>query len=188
VQFVKYEEILPTLSKQGIVEVEDEQNFIRFDLNPDLPIGCLHFSDPQSNVLPRPDAITFSKSKEAIPAILDHVIGKLHLSEVLVTPVGLWKQILDTVAFDLAADEDWLEIDAMSALHLNTRNALAVPRAETRVLVDMMASLLKNAGGPQHDLIITSESSPVLFELFYDGALSIATEAGIAEQLAKSLA
>ena len=199
--FVNYADILPKLITLGIVEVEDENDLVRLEINPDLPDSALsvshhpstgsqlhihHISDPSSQVLPYPEAGLFSMSAAELPEVLDRVLSKLHLPDLLVIPVGVWRDVIDSIAFDLAADPNWTEIDAMAALHQNTRNALAVPRSETPVLINMIRALLNNAQGPQHDLIITSDSTLLLIELFHDGALSITSEFDLNDQITRA--
>jgi len=188
VDFVKYQEIVPALTEQGVVEVADEANLIRLEMDPDRPFTIRHIRDPESQVQPYPDAAVDERPKSELPEIIEHVLGKLHLNEVLVIPVGVWREVIDCVAFDMAEKEEWGEIDAIAAMHQNTRNALAIPRGETRVLIDMLRALFNHADGPKHDLIITSDVKPLLLEVFYDGAISVTCEAGVGDEIAQVIA
>ncbi len=184
--FIKYEDILPDLKAQGLIEVADEQNLIRLEMGTESEVGVCHFADPASKVLPYPGAEVFSRPASDIPSIIEQMLSKVHLSEMLVIPVDRWRPIVDCIAFEMADDENWTEIDAMMAMHQNTRNALSVPRSETDVLIHMIRCLLANAEGPQQDIMITSDVRPVLFEIFSDGALSVTSDTSMAEQLARS--
>lgn len=187
--FVPYTDILPQLNAQGIVEVEDESNFVRLEIYPDdssvHPNYIHHIADPGSKVLPYAEAEIFERSVDDLPDILDLLLTKLHLPELLVIPVGVWREIINCIAFDLASDPNWSEIDAMAALHQNTRNVLAVPRSETHVLINIIRALLNHAEGPQHDLILTSDRTPLLIEIFHDGALSVTSEYCFKDQLSR---
>ncbi len=184
--FINYEDILPDLTAQGLIEVTDEQNLVRLEMGAESEVGVCHFADPASKVLPYPGAEVITRPASELPNIIEQMLGKLHLSEMLVIPVDRWRPIVDCIAFEMAADENWTEIDAMMAMHQNTRNALSVPRSETDVLIHMISCLLANAEGPQQDIIITSDVRPVIFEVFSDGALSVTSDTVLVEQLARS--
>lgn len=186
-EFVQYREVLPGLQEQGLIEAADEEALTRLEIEPQPRLKTLHLRDPLSRVPPYPDALVLDRPKEDLSGILEQALDRIHLSEVLVIPVGQWRDIIDCVAFDLASDEQWQEIDALAALHQNTRNALAVTRGETRVLVEMVRSLLANGSSARHDLTITSDVAPLLIEVFHDGALSLTWEGAIVDHLVKHL-
>ena len=185
-EFVQYQELLPGLQEQGIVEAADADGLIRLEMEPGPRLKILHLRDRASRVPPYPDAAVVECSKEHVADLVRQIIDKIHLTEVLVIPVGTWRDLVDCVAYDLAADEDWIEIDAVAALHQNTRNALAITRGETRVLVDMVRALLKSGASPRQDFSITSDASPLLIEVFHDGAASVTCDASIADHFAKA--
>ncbi len=185
--FVKHEDLLPSLEKQGLVKVEDELGLIRFEFNPDVEVCAYHIQDPTSRVLPFPDAVISQRSKDSLPETLDHLLSRIHLNEVLVIPAGVWKDVMNCVAYDMAKDEDWGEIDAIVAMHLNTRNALAVPRSETRILIELVQALFKNATEPRQDITLVSEDRSVFFEIFGDGAISLTCVSTLADEINRTL-
>lgn len=186
-EFVQYREVLPGLQEQGLIETADDAGLTRLEIEPQPRLKTVHVRDPQSKVQPYPDAIVIDQPKADLAGLLEQALDRIHLSEVLVVPVGQWRSIIDCVAFDLAADEEWQEIDRLAALHQNTRNALAVTRGETRLLIDMVRSLLTNATEPMQDLCITSDVAPLLVEVFHDGALSITWDGSIVDSICKSI-
>lgn len=186
-EFVEYTTVLPALNDLGIVEVSDEVGIVRLELDPNPDLKSLHIRDPKSTVPPYPDAQVFQRPSKEIAQLVHHVIDRIHLTEVLVVPVANWQRIIDCVAFDLAQDEEWSDIDAIAALHQNTRNPLAVTRAETPLLIKMIRSLLTNGAQSAHDLIITSDVTAVLIEVFHDGAASVTIDAGVMVGVSKAL-
>lgn len=187
VEFVDYQEVLSGLAQQGYVEVEDEEQRIRLELDPNPALATHHFRDPASQVVPYPEATVSECSREKLPSMIEQIIGRMHLREILAIPVEKWRDIVDCVAFDLASDEEWQEIDAIAAVHQNTRNALAITRAEQSVLMSMIAALFSHADGPRHDLTLVSDVKPVLIEVFHDGAVSLTCENGFMAELLKAI-
>lgn len=186
-EFIAYEEVLTGLREQGVVEVEDDNGFIRLEIEPAPRIKILHIKCSDSKAQPYPDAVILERSKADLPQAVRYILGKLHLNEVLVIPVGTWRQLIDCIAFDLAEDESWLEIDAIAAMHQNTRNPLAIIRGETQVLISMIEALFNLADSQAHEIMITSDIVPLLIEVFHDGAISISCATNIADELSKSI-
>lgn len=186
-EFIEYQEVLPGLQDQGIEEVTDEHDLARLEFQQSARFSSLHLKSQDSRVEPYPDAVVKTVRKADLPQLLRMFLGKLHLTELLVIPVGSWRAVIDCVAYDLASDEDWLKIDATAALHQNTRNALAISRGETSVLIDMIRALWNHADSPTTDLIITSDALPVILEIFGDGAISVTCEIGMAGELERMI-
>jgi hypothetical protein len=185
VEFVGYPEVLPRLREHGLEEFEDPDGCVRLEMPATEGTRSLHVKAPTSHVVPYPEAEVFECDKEELAELVGQFLSRMYLSEVLIVPVSTWREIIDCVAYDLASDEDWLEMDAISAVHQNTRNALAVTRAETSVTVEMIRALLKNADSPRQDLCIVSEVTPLLVEVFHDGAVCVSCLEGVAEELAR---
>lgn len=184
--FINYEDILPDLLAQGLIEVVDEDGLIRLEMGAEVEVEVYHVADPASRVVPYPGAAVISRPTSALPGIIEQTLNKLHLNEVLVIPVDRWSGIVDCIAFEMATDESWSEIDAMMAMHQNSRNALSISRSEMPVLIKMIRTLLAHAEGPAQDIIITSDVRPVLFEIFSDGALSVTSDIDLIEQFGRS--
>lgn len=186
-EFVQYREVLPGLQEQGLIETADDAGLCRLEIESQPRLKTLHIKDPTSRVPPYPDAIVLDRPKVEIAEILEQALDRIHLSEVLVIPVGQWRAVIDCVAFDLASDEEWQEIDRLAALNQNTRNALAVTRGETRLLIDMVRSLFANGTEANQDLTVTSDVAPLLVEIFHDGAISLTWDGSIVDALVKQL-
>lgn len=181
--FIEYSEIITGLTQLGVVEVADGNELIRLEVDPTPKIRTVHVADPESKTPPYPDATVIKKPKAELPEVLEEIIGRIHLAEVLVIPVCNWRAIIDCVAFDLAGDEAWQEVDAIAAVHQNKRNALAITRGETTVLIDMVRAIFNNGSDATQDLVITSDVSMILVEVFFDGAISVTGESRFLSEL-----
>lgn len=187
-EFVVYQDVLPGMQELGVVEVEDADGLSRLELEPGKNLKVIHVKCPASRVEPYPEAsMVVDRSREEIERLLQHILHRLHIAEVLVIPVSCWREVINCVAYDLASDEAWQEMDAVSAIHQNTRNPLAVTPAEYHVLYEMVVSLFNNGSGPRHDLVITSDVAPLLIEVFHDGALSLTCDLSVSTHVEKFL-
>lgn len=186
-EFIEYQEVLPGLRKQGITEVEDDRGMIRLEAEPDPSLQVLHLKCDGSTTPPYPDARILDRQKDHLAAEVIGILGRLHLNEVLVVPVCNWQGVIVCAAYDLAADETWIEFDAVAALHQTTRNPLAVTRGEFSVLEVMIRAILENGESPTHDLMISSDLIPLLIEVFPDGAVSVTCKHDVAEELVRNL-
>ena len=135
-EFVQYREVLPGLQEQGLIETADDAGLSRLEIEPQPRLKTLHVHDPSSKIPPYPDAIVITRPKSELADFLEQVLDRIHLNEVLVIPVSQWRSVIDCVAFDLAADEEWQEIDRLAALNQNTRNALVL---REKALPDLIA-------------------------------------------------
>jgi hypothetical protein len=52
-----------------------------------------------------------SVEKDRLPKTVEHILHKLHLSQVLLIPVSKWRHLFDAVAFSMAENEEWQAVD-----------------------------------------------------------------------------
>jgi len=127
---------------------------------------------------------------EQVPERLDALIHAARLPEVAIIPAGLWRTVMDLVAYELATDESWLDVDAEASLHLNTRDPLLLLPPDLHILRTLASALLtavQNAGGgePAQDLSIVAPGSAMVFELDHRGAIRVQCANGnVADHLA----
>ncbi len=105
-----------------------------------------------------------SAPRDSLPDFIDNILHRCHLAEVVLIPVGTWGAIVNLAAFDLAADDAWLEVDAEASLHQNTRNPLSVGSRDLHLAPVLTRSLLANADSDEHDLTIAATGMPLLLE------------------------
>lgn len=111
--------------------------------------------------------------RERLPELTEGLIHSNHITEVVLIPVASWKAIIDLVAFDLATDESWLEIDAEASLHQNSHDPLFVGGRDLHLVRAILTSLLANGESPDADLAILAVGSPMIFEFRCEGALKV---------------
>ena len=110
---------------------------------------------------------------DLLPAFIEQVIHRLNLTDVLLIPVGKWRHVFDAVAFSMAANEAWQEIDAAATVELNTRDPLLCGPADFQLVIELIRALLSDAEEPEQGLMLTATALPVIVEIVPDGAIRL---------------
>lgn len=175
-EFIEYDETLKVLEGLGISR-EEENDCLRFTLDPEEGEAIhLHLTTGESEAEPRPDARVMTISKDRLPDTLEHILHRLHLAQTLIIPIGKWRKVFDAVAFSLATNEEWQEIDAAASVRLNRRDPLLCGPGDTHTLVALVRALLSDAETPDQGFTITTTATPLLIELVPDGTARITVE------------
>jgi len=173
VEFVSYDEVNELLDDYSIVDVPDGEDRIFLEMDDGEGTVHLHLACPGCSAKPRAGAKVMPVAKERLAKTVHDIIMRLHLSQLLLIPVGKWRKVFDAVAFSLAQNEDWQQFDATATVELNTRDPLLCEPADFHVLEALVQSLLNDTDQPDQGLNIISTASPVLVELVPDGAVRL---------------
>jgi len=176
VEFLPYADAVRALAGHGII-ARPEGDFVRFTLNPPAPArGAQDGAVRRIALAVAPGAQHGCDQLVTIPAerlckAPEHILHRAHATEFQLIPVARWRPLLDLLAFDLAADEDWAEVDADAALHQNGRDPLGLLSRQRHLVSIIAAGILGGACGPEHDLTIAAVDSPVVIELRHGGLI-----------------
>ena len=110
---------------------------------------------------------------------LDHLLHKMHLAPLAVLPRCRWRSVLDAVAFTLAEDRAWQEIESETTLILNTRDALVAGPADLNTIHALVAALMSDGATPEESIAIVPLSGQLLVEVVpgVGARFDVATEA-----------
>ena len=172
-EFVDYDEVIKLLSDQGIREVEDSEKRIGLVLDEGNEIVHLHLTTGESASTPVEGSDVLTVEKERLAGAVEHILHKLHLSQVLLIPVGKWRNVFDVVAFSMADNEDWKVVDTAATVVLNTRDPLLCEPADFHTINALIKALLNDAESPDQGLMVTTTTAPVVVKLVPDGAVCI---------------
>lgn len=114
-----------------------------------------------------------AETPEKLAELLDDVLHAMHIQSVLVMPVSEWRSVLDLVAFELATDEDWQEVDAEASLHQRTRDPLEVPPDQRQTMLAMVKAILENGEGEVTDLNLLAPGVAVVIEVRHPAELRV---------------
>lgn len=172
-EFVAYDEALDLLGEQGIREVRDGNDHVGLELSGGADVVHLHLASSESTCAPHEGANVVSVERDRLPGAVEHIIHKLHLSQVLLIPIGKWRKVFDAVAFSLADNEDWQAVDTAATVALNTRDPLLCEPADFHTISALIKALLADAESPDQGLMITTPAAPFMVELVPEGAIRI---------------
>ena len=171
VEFVKEVEVLDLLKDHGITPERSGDDCVYLRMDGQTDIVRIHLTTSETRAVPADGARVVPTTIENLPAVVETITQKLHLSQVLLVPVGRWRNVFDAVAFSLAQNEDWQEIDTTATVELNTRDPLLCGPGDFHTVRALMRALLTDAENPEQGLMLTTTAAPVLVEVIPDGAL-----------------
>jgi hypothetical protein len=189
VEFVSYDEAMDVLREYGVREVRHGEERIGLELEGNGDVVHLHLTSGTSAALPRVGATVLKVEKDRFPGVIEHIMHKLHLRQVLLIPVSRWRKVFDAVAFSMASNEDWQEIDATATVEQNTRDPLLCEPGDFQTLKALINALLNDAEAPDQGLMVTTTGAPLMVELVPDGAVRISVgNPVLADELAQVFA
>ncbi|HWB20447.1 MAG TPA: hypothetical protein VG711_09125 [Phycisphaerales bacterium] len=171
-EFVGNQEVQDLLEEFGVEEVQDDDQRIFLEMQDADGVVHYHLTCPDAAAIdPFSGAKIVPMPKDKLGGAVDRVIHNLNLSQVLAMPVTKWRKVFDTVAFSMAGNEHWQEMDAAATVELNTRDPLLFEPADFPTLVALVTSLMKDADHPDQGLMLMAAGTPVVIELVPTGAI-----------------
>lgn len=173
-EFLQHKEFIEPLRAGGLVER--------------LTDGRARYTIEGTQAGLTPSAVVFGSASEAsdppgarrvesapgqIPTIIEGIIHKEHLAEVALCPAGTWGPIVDLLAFELADDEHWNDIDAEIALNLRTRNPLMLDGPDLRLCRKIAGTIIEQGEPGTHDFAVVAIGSPVAINVEQRGRLVV---------------
>ena len=169
-EFVRDSEVLGDLKVLGVTPSPCDDDRVYLKMMDGKEVVRLHLG-ASDGVEPEAGARVIRVDRERLPDVIDGIIHKLHLSQVLLVPVGKWRHLFDAVAFSLADNEDWQEVDTTATVELNTRDPLLCEPGDYHTVSAFLRALLADASSPEQGVMLTTTAAPLLVEVVPDGAL-----------------
>ncbi|MCH2151735.1 MAG: hypothetical protein MK089_00155 [Phycisphaerales bacterium] len=186
-EFIKVDEANELLSQHGIERQspDDDHTFLRM-VDESLPQR--HLSVPNGETEPLAGAEVIEISAERMPDVIDDILHKLHHNQIILFPVGRWRSIFDVVAFSLAGNEEWQQVDAAATVELNTRDPLLSEAGDLHLVCDLVKALFHDSESPDQGLILITAGLPLVMEIVPNGGvrLSFGNEA-VAEEISEAI-
>lgn len=188
-EFIPADEAANVISDHGIESESPDEDHIYLRMGDGDTVLHHHVAVSGNESSPREGSIAYEITEEQLPNVIDHLMHKLHHSQLLLIPVGKWRSVFDVVAFSLAANEEWQQIDATATVELNSRDPLLADAGDLHILCDLAKALLNDSEKPDQGLMLISVGQPVVVEIVPTGGirLSFGNQA-IADELAEAYA
>jgi hypothetical protein len=172
-EFVNHTEVAALLQEYGYLEVPDGEARLYLRMPDQERAVHLHVRTEKSQADPLEGAEVIELATSDLPGFVEQVVGRLNLIDLLLIPVGKWRNVFDAVAFSLASNEAWQEFDTAATVELNTRDPILCGPMDVHVVIEVIRALINDAESPDQGLMITATATPVLVEVVPDGALRL---------------
>jgi hypothetical protein len=187
-EFVPLDELGNLLDDHGLTREEVDDAKVLLQMEDGDSVVHLHLTSDPAAVTPRAGATVINVSADDLAGTVDHVLQRLHLTEVVLIPVGKWRSVFDAVAFSLADNEEWQRIDAAAAVELNTRDPLLCEAGEYHTLAALIKALLSDADQPEQGVSILSPASPIHIEIVPESTIRISVgNRALADEVTETL-
>ncbi len=188
-EFVDENEVSGLFEDHRLTRVPEGDERVYLRMGDGEEMVHVHLACAESEAEPASGATQVQVEKDRLPGLVEHIIHLLHLDQVILIPVGKWRRVFDAVAFSLASNEDWQEMDATATVELNTRDPLLCEPGDFHTLIALISALLSDADTPDQGLMMVPTAAPVLIEIIPDGAIRIClANQALADELTDVLA
>ena len=189
-EFVEESEVMGLLRQHGIVpSPPKDEGPVHLQMADGAGVVRLHLAASGSAATPDDRAEVMNMEADRLPAAIDDIMGKLRLTQLLLIPVSPWRHVFDAVAFSLAENEDWQEIDTQATVELNTRDPLLCEPGDFQTVSALIRALLNDAESPEQGLMLTTTEAPLLVEVIPEGAVRVTLGNQVmADEIAEALA
>lgn len=171
-EFVEASELDGILEDNGIVAQPPAGACAYLRLERDGAVRY-HVAAADSEVEPADGATARSSETAELPRIIERILNRLHVDQLLLVPVAEWRNAFDAVAFSLAANEDWQEFDAAATVGRNSRDPILCGPADFGMLIEVVSALYEDAEGAEQAIQLLFPAVPLLIEVHPGGALRI---------------
>ena len=144
VEFVERRQMLEALRGKGVVEREAGE-LVHLAIDPSRRGGIVALV-ARGGAAPSDSTFVVEVPAERLAATLEAAIHKFHLFPLYLVPAARWRVIFATVAFGLASDPQWTEIDSEATVELNTRDPLLCDPGHLHVLGALVRTLIAEGG------------------------------------------
>ena len=137
-EFIEHPLTWSRLRAQGVLSAEEPEGELRIDLDDSTNVVTFDVAahdHPDASRLP---AGIVRVPRAEIGPIVEGIVHKLKLPEVVAIPVGRWRSVFEAVAKPMSAHGQWRAIDAAATVELNTRDPLLFGPEHHHLLRDLV--------------------------------------------------
>ena len=172
-EFISENEVYEVLRDFGIERVPINDDRVELQMHSDDTIVQFHLTSKESQATPFDGAEAITIEKNRLPKVVEHMLHLLHVTQILLIPMGKWRSVFDAVAFSLAEGEAWQAVDATATVELNRRDPLLCEPADFSTINELLTAIFNDAESPDQGLMLVSSSAPILIEIIPDGAVRV---------------
>ena len=168
-EFLEFARWWKNLSNEEVVTLTGEHPsalpILQLDYDEDRPAHRMLFGMPPGGVTEIENVEILDIPRDKAAEVLEHVLHKMHLSPILVFPIGKWRNIFEVVSPILIDNVTWMELDTSATIELNTRDPLQFDLRELHTLTTVISTILEHASTLEQGCSIATTSAPILVEV-----------------------
>jgi hypothetical protein len=170
VDFSGFEDEWKILVSMGVVKLEESTD----------DILCAGLDDHEELIIldllgdtENADSIPFPISREKAADALEAILHRLHLTPILLFPIGRWRKVFEGIGFELTDNLAWQEIDSAATIELNTHDPLRCEPGDLHVVHDVLATILRCGKEHGHGITLAALGKPLLIVIEPPGRLRV---------------
>ena len=168
-EFLEFTQAWNILSSEEVVTLTGEQpaqvQALQLDYHEDRPAHRILFGMTPGGSSDIEDVEILDIPREKSAEVLEHILHKLHISPLLLFPIGKWRNLFEVVSPNLLENPTWMELDTSATIELNTRDPLHFDFRELHTLTAAINAILLHAETLEQGCSIATTSAPVLVEV-----------------------
>lgn len=168
-EFLEFAHAWKNLASEEVVTLSGDpptaMKILQFDYDEDRPAHRMLFGTRDGHVPEIDEVEILEVPRRCAGDVLERVLHKLHLSPLLVFPIGKWRNIFEVVSPVLLENASWMEIDTSATIELNTRDPLHFDLRELHTLTAVTNAILEHGETLEQGFSVTTTSAPVLVEI-----------------------
>ena len=183
-EFLSTQDITDLLNEHGIHRLNDSEDVHHLVMDVHDSMVHYHIATREHPGEPVEGTDIIRVEEDRLSSILNAIIHRLPLDQVILLPRGTWRHVFDAVAFSLAGLEEWQHFDTSATVRLNTRDPLLCTPVDYHTMESLFKALLSDADSPEQGLMMTTPAVPLLLEIIPEGAIRISLgNAALADEL-----
>lgn len=168
--FCGFEDAWKTLKSLGVVKLEESTDDLLCAGLDDLDeLIILDLLGKTRNA----DSISVPIPEEKAADALEAILHRLHLTPILLFPIGRWRKVFEGIGFELAENAAWQEIDSAATIELNTHDPLHCEPGDLHVIHDVLATILRCGKEHGHGITLAALGKPLLIVIEPPGLLRV---------------
>ena len=172
-EFTDHASTWTRLKARGVIATEEPADELHLDFDDSAAVVAFDIAaDDHARATGLPAGIRRVPRREIGP-IVEGVVHKLKLPEVVAIPVGRWRDVFDAVAKTMSVHAQWREIDAAAMVELNTRDPLKFGPEHHHMLRDLVAAVVDEGEAPNQGISIAALGVRLLVEVLPAGQIIV---------------
>ncbi|MSR18924.1 MAG: hypothetical protein EXS00_07140 [Phycisphaerales bacterium] len=164
-EFVEFAHAWTKLRLLGVEEVERTSTHLRLALAETERLAVIDVVASDHPRIATMPGDMLRRSRAEIATAIERLAHGLHLAEVLVIPIGRWRQVFEAVSFAMASHDKWREVDSVATVELNTRDPLLFTLSDHSTLRDLVLAVLTEGKSDTQGVTIVATGTPILIEV-----------------------